>query len=216
MTESLNPAALLALPIFPLGQLVLFPETVVPLHIFEPRYRMMLLHCMQTHRALAIAHVPDPANIDAEGQPRVAEVAGVGIIVAHDPLPDGRSNILVRGHARVTLQELPFVAPFRRAHATLRTSEPWAPGAAERTLLVSVAMNFVQEVRRMKPEFDFSIPEDQSLEAAIDLCAHCLLFRAEAKQAALEERNVEARHRMLVETLVAQTHAIKGARPTIH
>lgn len=83
----LSEDALLDLPVFPLGQVVLFPDAFLPLHIFEPRYRAMLKHCMETHRAFAVAHVPDPADLDQYENSKIALVAGVGVVVEHESMP---------------------------------------------------------------------------------------------------------------------------------
>ncbi|MGH7284137.1 MAG: LON peptidase substrate-binding domain-containing protein, partial [Polyangiaceae bacterium] len=50
-------AALHELPLFPLGEVVLFPNVLLPLHVFEPRYRKMLKDCLASHGAIAIVHV---------------------------------------------------------------------------------------------------------------------------------------------------------------
>ena len=92
-----------ALPLFPLPQVVLFPEAVLPLHVFEPRYRTMLRDCLARHGALAVVQIV-PGE-DEHGRPRIAEVSGAGVIVEHQPLPDGRANIVVLGQARVRLEE---------------------------------------------------------------------------------------------------------------
>ena len=59
-------AALADLPVFPLPQVVLFPHAMLPLHVFEPRYRTMLAHCLATHRIMAVALVTVP--LDASPQ----------------------------------------------------------------------------------------------------------------------------------------------------
>src|SRR5262245_32445056 len=102
-------ALLEALPIFPLPQTVPLPRALLPLHVFEPRYRAMVKDCMATHKAMAIALIRETAERDAHGHPAIEEVAGLGLIVDHSALPDGRFNILVQGKARVRLSELPFV-----------------------------------------------------------------------------------------------------------
>jgi Lon protease-like protein len=206
----LHAAALEALPIFPLGQLVLFPHTVVPLHIFEPRYRNMIAHCMKTHRALAIGHVPDPTDVDENGNPKVSSVAGVGIIVAYEALADGRSNILLKGAARVTLEELPFVPPFRRARATVVPSESSFLDDGDRKALASVVSAFVREVRKQQADFDFALPEGSTTETWVDLSAHCLLFRSELKQALLEERSPAKRYQRIVLELALQTQSLQS------
>src|SRR4051812_40939223 len=92
-------ASLVDVPVFPLPHVVLFPEALLPLHIFEPRYRKMLSDCIAAGGALVIAQLDHRSG-------RIADVATVGVIVEHQPLADGRSNIVVAGAARVRLDEL--------------------------------------------------------------------------------------------------------------
>jgi len=85
------------LPLFPLP-LVLFPGTLVPLHIFEPRYREMVSDVMEGERRFGLLyHDPDASGpfLNEEGQ-----VGTVALIRRHQPLPVGRSMILVRGADR--------------------------------------------------------------------------------------------------------------------
>jgi Lon protease-like protein len=206
----LTPAALLELPIFPLGQLVLFPGTVVPLHIFEPRYRAMIAHCMAGHKALAIGHVPDPGDLNSDGHPRVSRIAGVGVIVAHDSLPDGRSNIVVQGKGRVLLDELPFVAPFRRARAVLQEDAAEHLDESDRKTLASIVTTFVREVKKQQPDFDFELPPGSTTSSWVDLSAHCLLFRSDVKQELLEEPVPAKRYQRVLEEISAQTHGLQG------
>src|SRR6266487_254461 len=98
--------ALKALPIFPLPKTVLFPGAVLPLHIFEPRYRAMIGDCLTRDKALAVALIREDAPRDGNNHPAIEPVAGVGLIVDHAKLADGRYDILVHGQARVRLDEL--------------------------------------------------------------------------------------------------------------
>ena len=92
------------LPLFPLP-LVLFPGAPLPLHIFEPRYRQMLTDCMNGDSRFGIVFRPEGMG-DTDLEPgRVGCVAEVDD--AHT-LPDGRSNIVVHGVRRFSLQR--FVA----------------------------------------------------------------------------------------------------------
>src|SRR5947199_8405157 len=91
--------ALSHLPIFPLPGAVLLPHSLVPLHIFEPRYRKMTHDCSEGHRVLALANIPDEIAA-AEEPPRVLPVVGVSVLARVDKLPDGRFNVVRRGAAR--------------------------------------------------------------------------------------------------------------------
>lgn len=87
-------------PLFPLS-VVLFPGSLMPLHIFEPRYRQMLADCAEgTHR---FAMVPPGEGGEP---PRLGSLGTVARIRAIQPLPDGRSNIVVSGEDRITLTDV--------------------------------------------------------------------------------------------------------------
>jgi Lon protease-like protein len=109
------------LPIFPLPSVQLFPHAILPLHIFEPRYRELLHDAMASDRRFAIAVLTDDYDPSEDGpgrRPAIRPVCGVGEVIAHEPLPDGRSNILLHGLARVRiLEELPPAHEYRLVRA---------------------------------------------------------------------------------------------------
>ena len=118
------------LPVFPLPATVFFPGTELPLHVFEPRYRALVEHCLETDRALGVALLKPGYEADYDGRPPIFEVLGAGVIVDEERLPDGRWNILLRGTDRVkVVQELPPDTAFRRFQvARLDAARP-VPGA---------------------------------------------------------------------------------------
>ncbi|MCB9550647.1 MAG: LON peptidase substrate-binding domain-containing protein [Myxococcales bacterium] len=93
------------LPIFPLPEAQLFPDAVLPLHVFEPRYRALVEHALQHGNAMGVATLRPGYQGDYEGRPAVHPVMGAGLILAADKQDDGRWNILVRGFDRVRIIE---------------------------------------------------------------------------------------------------------------
>jgi len=113
-----------ALPVFPLPDVVLLPYEMVPLHIFEPRYRRMVEDLLETKGHLALVRPVPDWEAKTEGAPRLAARMGVGQIVRHEREPDGRLHILVRGIARADLvEELPTDTPYRLVRARLVPDE---------------------------------------------------------------------------------------------
>lgn len=111
-------AALDDLPLFPLPDGVLLPYELLPLHIFEPRYREMIAHVLETGSPLAVGRLAPGWEADYEGRPPVAPTFGAGVITRSEKLPDGRYNILLKGVLRLRLQrELPPTRPWRRVQA---------------------------------------------------------------------------------------------------
>ncbi len=112
--------ALDELAIFPLPDLVFFPGSLLPLHVFEPRYRAMMTDVMRGTRVLAVARLRPGFEADYDGRPAVYDVACVGACVAADRLPDGRWNLMLRGLGRVHLEEeLPPEHAYRVVRARL-------------------------------------------------------------------------------------------------
>lgn len=197
-------AALGALPLFPLPQAVLFPGAILPLHVFEPRYKVMIRDCLASHRALSVVQITDPGMRDEHGHPGIARVAGAGVIVDHAELPEGRYNILVRGVSRVRLDELPFVPPYRRARATVLAAP--AEGAPERDVsaLLSNASAFVALVRERERDFDFHLPRSALPGEIADVCAHHLVIDPDERQAILETLDLRERVLRVTEVLALQ------------
>lgn len=94
------------LPLFPLPDVVLFPQEVLPLHIFEPRYRMLLRTVMQEDRRFGIIRW-DPQN------QRMAEVGCCAEILHCQTQDDDRSNIVTMGQQRFRVLDIVREAPFR-------------------------------------------------------------------------------------------------------
>jgi Lon protease-like protein len=103
------------LPIFPLPGVVHFPGTALPLHIFEPRYRVMVADLLaQPERDRLIGMVL--CATDAEtGIRELVEPGTAGRLVAHEPLPDGRSNIRLIGQFRFAIEREVDGRPYRQA-----------------------------------------------------------------------------------------------------
>src|SRR5688500_2135813 len=92
------------MPRFPLRNVVLLPNTFLPLHIFEPRYRKMTRDVLEGDKLVAMAFQLGEDH-EFDGPPGVAPIAGVGEIVLAQTLPDGRYNLVLRGRARVRIEQ---------------------------------------------------------------------------------------------------------------
>jgi Lon protease-like protein len=109
--------ALDRLKIFPLPGVVLLPGSIVPLHIFEPRYRQLIADCMASDRVIALANLL-PSDDGEDERPAVRPVLGAGVVVFHQSLEDGRSLVLVQGLLRATVDdEIAVDQPYRVVRA---------------------------------------------------------------------------------------------------
>ena len=182
---------------------MLFPGVLLPLHVFEPRYVAMIRDALDTHQCLSIVQVTDP-QADLSTNPPIAEVAGVGTIVDHSELPGSRYNILLVGRARVRLQELSFVPPYRRAIATVLQSHDKDVPPLEVAALHAAAAAFAAIVSERDSSFEMRLPKDGTPGVIADACAHALVIDPRDKQKILETLDVRKRVRTVTEVLTVQ------------
>ena len=91
------------LPLFPLGA-VLFPGALMPLHIFEPRYRLLIRRCLERQRPFGIVLIRNGSEVGDGAEPY--DVGTEAKIVAQSPMPDGRSYIVTRGERRFAVESV--------------------------------------------------------------------------------------------------------------
>jgi ATP-dependent Lon protease len=116
-----------ALPVFPLPNFVMFPQTTTRLHIFEPRYRLMASDALATQRLVVLVGLKPGWEADYYGSPPVHEVASLCKIVNEERLDDGRYNLFVHCLARVRITTVHRLMPYRTAAVTVLpdvTSDP--------------------------------------------------------------------------------------------
>jgi Lon protease-like protein len=101
-------------PLFPLTNFFLYPGSLVPLHIFEPRYRQLVSDLLDGSGRLVMGTVPDEHRLELPGAPPIYPIAGLGEIARHEKLPDGRFLIWVFGLVRVRVREVASEQPYRR------------------------------------------------------------------------------------------------------
>ncbi len=156
-------------PMFPLPGVFLFPGTLMPLHIFEPRYRTMIDDSLDGPGRIVMATVLDAQSGEADGAPTVHHIAGLGEIYRHERLPDGRFLILLAGLMRVMIREVPSDKPYRRVEAVPLREQPCAN---ERESALRCTLMRAVLARAKEP---LELPPDMPLGQLVDL----LLLRLE-------------------------------------
>ena len=105
------------LPLFPLPEVVLFPQEVLPLHIFESRYRIMLKSVLESDSKFGVVRLDTKTK-------KVAEVGCCAQIIKHQTSDDGRSNIVTMGQQRFRVLDITREAPFCTALVSWIDDEP--------------------------------------------------------------------------------------------
>lgn len=115
----LEPVSILhRVPIFPLAETVLFPGTVIPMHISEERYKTLVADALASDETIALVKFQDPTIENPNGP--LCEIGCLGQIIHAEKLPDNHYNILLQGMQRIRLlEELPSERVYRRFRAQL-------------------------------------------------------------------------------------------------
>jgi Lon protease-like protein len=185
-----------ALPIFPLPDLTFFPRTVLPLHIFEARYRAMVTDCLARDKRLAVVGLRPGYETTYDGKPPVYEVTGVGRIVQWERLATGRYNLLLRGERRARIdRELPADTLYRMVAAT-PLEETGAEGPQVQALAGRVkarCRQILAAVGRSGAELQQTLDALSDPAELSDQVASALVPAHATRQALLEELHVERR-----------------------
>jgi uncharacterized protein len=191
------------LPIFPLPELTFFPHTLLPLHVFEARYRTMVMDCLARDKRMAVVGLKPGYEPAYEGKPAVYPVAGVGRIVQCERLATGRFNILLKGEGRVRIdRELPSDTLYRMVAGSL-LGETGAERDGVGALAARVTgrcLGILRAVNRPTAEMEKALA-GAAPGTVCDRIASAIIPEAAARQALLEEVDVERRLSKLAEGL---------------
>ncbi|MDH5624981.1 MAG: LON peptidase substrate-binding domain-containing protein [Nitrospira sp.] len=199
------------LPVFALPNVVFFPKTYLPLHIFEPRYRQMVADTAMGHRCIAMALLKEGWESDYYGNPAIYPTLCVGRIMSAQPLPDGRSNILLQGLERCDIQEEHFEKPYREATIRL-TPQPSETGLAAdvRRALIELLSRYLQ-TREGDTAWQGFFREEVSDDVLVNTLSTYLECTPLEKQFLLEADGLLQRARRLNDLIQFMLHDRQGA-----
>jgi hypothetical protein len=207
-------------PVFPLPGVVFFPRTILPLHVFEPRYRAMVRDAVASEGLIAVALLRPGWEASYEGEPAFHETGTLGRIEDLERLPDGKFNLRLVGLQRVAFGEVVGSKPYRLvrvqplAESAVDESEP-SIHAAKLDLLAShgCLMRELTDRTDASAVLDDRIPFETAVNGA---CAN-LPVEPAVRQSLLEEGDLRERHRRasaLLDDILTRVLRLKALRST--
>ena len=199
--------SLVELPLFPLN-VVLFPGMVLPLHIFEPRYRLMITRCIEEETLFGVVLVQPESVVGGEHPFHVGTTAR---IVAAERLDDGRFNLLTEGCKRFRILEEHREQPYLSALVEEFCDTPTEPEATEALYRKASAL-FQRYIRVMlavagKEQLRLELPDDA--EGLSYLIGYCLDLSDAEKQHLLELTSTPERLLLEIEILKREEHILR-------
>jgi Lon protease-like protein len=191
-------------PLFPLPNVVLFPKAILPLHVFEPRYRTMMAEVLKGGQTICMALLKPGWESDYEGTPAVHGVACVGRVVQHQHLPDDRYNIMIHGEMKVAIDGMEQEYPYRVARVRPLTEDlAWTDGPRIQEQLTDLLTLFrkVNQGQGAAIELAQVFGAHLSAEAILNSVAMNLNVEPIVKQRLLDMERTELRYRAVIEYL---------------
>jgi len=193
-------------PVMPLPGALLFPHALLPLHIFEPRYREMLEHALRAHRMFCVALIR-PQRSQWKTTDDFFHVAGVGLIRACVGCGDGTSNLILQGLQRVRFTGFEQSAPFPIAR--IEPLEVKTSASVETEALGAKVLELYSKLktagRQLPEKVDNYLSLLSDMEMLADLMAATFVNDPLRRQELLEELSLNRRLRLLIQYLREET-----------
>jgi len=194
------------LPLFPLPNVVLFPNVFLPLHIFEARYREMVADAVASDRLIGMVLLRPGWERNYEGRPAVYPIGCSGVMTHVERLGDGRYNLVLRGLERFRIVEEDHDRPYRRAVVEPLLEQVLAAEDREairlqRSKLESMLSPVRSDLGEGRLVAEARMPASMSDEDLVNALAQYLNLEPLEKQALLEKPCLRTRAESLVELL---------------
>ncbi len=183
------------IPIFPLGDAMLFPNAERPLLIFEPRYRAMVADALKGDRIIGMVRLRPGFEADYEGRPPIDAVGCAGVITEAEQLPDGRYTIILRGFSKFRVAQEDSSRSYRLARVDA------VPEAAVLDPDRAALANERRHMTDLLSLQNIELASDTKDEQAIDTAAQYMEMTPDERQALLEMNGALLRARALVRRL---------------
>ena len=190
-------------PVLPLPGAVLFPHALLPLCIFEARYRQMLDHALQHHRMFCVALIK-PSCPEWRAPEDFFHLATVGLIRACVGRGDGTSNLILQGLQRVRFTSFEQESPFPVAKIDIVESRGHASVQAEAlgAKVLELYAKLKTKGRQLPRKVDRYLSDLNDLEMLADLMASTFISDPLRRQQVLEELALNQRLRLIIQYLL--------------
>lgn len=203
------------IPLFPLPNLVFFPKTYLPLHIFEPRYRQMVQDAQKEHRIIGMVLLKDGWEKEYYRNPEIATVGCAGELLSVQRLEDGLFNIVLKGIFRFAVKDQFFDKIYREGEV-----EPFnqdiTVGGIPLNLREDLTTLLKKRTERVKGGNSFGSLLKKAMDDAtfIHTLSYSLPLSSLEKQFLLESETLVQQTKRLIELIQLQTFEIQPPSPS--
>jgi len=195
------------LPVFPLPQVWLMPYLILPLRVFEPRYKQMVEDCLDGPGWIVLGTVVEGHEGELAGAPPIHPVAGLGEIGRHQRLPNGDYDVVLVGLQRVRVREVPSDRLYRKVEVEPASEIP-IPIQHDSTLREEIVQAIAERVQQ-----PIAVPDEVPISNLVDLLTLHVPVPPREMSRIFVEPDLERRTRLVLAEHGRRPQAPPGASP---
>ncbi|MGH7900797.1 MAG: LON peptidase substrate-binding domain-containing protein [Thermodesulfobacteriota bacterium] len=188
-------------PLFPLPNVVFFPNSLLPLHVFEPRYRQMVDDIIESERIIGMVLLKPGWEKDYYGNPEIFNIACMGKIVSIEEMNEGKSNIVLYGLKRIKINDIVNEIPYRVASVKVLEDVHYQNEEVYQKRLVELISKWNSILGDEQKSHKINIDTTMSIENLTDVLTPSIISNVYQRQELLEEINILKRAERILEQL---------------
>ncbi len=196
------------LPLFPLDNVVFFPNTILPLHIFEDRYKQMISDSSNSHNLICMTLFnSDSGDDDSE---RLSNMGCVGRIINNEESEDGKKNIILYGLRRIEILDVTYDKPYREAEIKIIESSYSDNSEAYKKRIIDLINKWNLLLDGYTDDYKIKIENNSTLSRITDSLSSSMVSKASDRQLLLEELDESVRAEKIIEVLESRIEILSG------
>lgn len=196
-------------PVFPLSNVVLFPYVLLPLHIFEERYKRMLQDTLSGDKLISMALLKPGWEKDYYDSPEVYKMSCLGRVISTEYFKDGRANIILYGLKRVQIIKFLKSNHYRIAEVNIIEEKSESGDELYRKHIEDLLMKWNQSMKEDQKSHRIEINTSLSLDKLTDTLSTLIITNVFERQQLLEEINPVKRAEVIIKCLETRLELIK-------
>ena len=196
------------LPLFPLDNVVFFPSTILPLHIFEERYKQMVQDSSDSHNLICMTLLnPEMGQEDSES---LANTGCIGRIINNEESDDGKKNIILYGLKRIEIKKVLYDKPYREVEIKIIETSSSDNSEAFKKRIMDLTNKWNLLLDGYTDDYKIKIENSSTLSKITDSLSSSMVAKASDRQLLLEEFDEKIRAEKIIEVLESRIEILSG------
>ena len=196
------------LPLFPLDNVVFFPSTILPLHIFEERYKQMVQDSSDSHNLICMTLLnPEMGQEDSES---LANTGCIGRIINNEESDDGKKNIILYGLKRIEIKKVLYDKPYREVEIKIIETSSSDNSEAFKKRIMDLTNKWNLLLDGYTDDYKIKIENSSTLSKITDSLSSSMVAKASDRQLLLEEFDEKIRAEKIIQVLESRIEILSG------